>query len=340
MRGHRVMKFLRSITLLAQPCGITMDELGRKLEIQSRQVYRLIDSVKDDWGFVLDEEKLDGGGKRLSLAVGQYKRLSEIKVPELNLTVDEVVALYFLKGHSKLFKGTEVGDGIERAFAKLETYVPDGLGDRIERVRSLFVPSARFAKDYAGKEALIETLFEAILGQNTCVIDYHSFADNKKKKYQIDPLRFFERDGGLYLFARATRFGNIRVLAVERIEQIEVTQSRFTYPTDFDPEALLDRAFGMFYDDPLEVKIWFSAAQARYIQERQWAPDQEIIMRKDGSIELFMKTSGWYDLKKWVLSFGADACVLEPVKLQEKIRDEVEKMLNVYGRIAVENVQK
>lgn len=330
MRGQRVMKFIRGIMLLAQPCGTTVDELGRKLEIQKRQVYRLLESVQDDWGFVLDEEKLEGGGKRFSLAVGQHKRLSEIKVPELNLTIDEVVALHFLKGHSKLFKGTEVGDGIERAFAKLETFVPEGLGEKIERVRSLFVPSVRFAKDYAGKEALIESLSEAILGQYICAVDYHSFADNKKKQYQIDPLRFFERDGGLYLFIRATRFGDIRVLAVERIDQIEVTQSTFTYPTDFDPETLLDRAFGMFYDDPLEVKIWFSADQARYIQERQWAPGQKISMHKDGSIELFMKTSGWYDVKKWVLSFGADARVLEPVNLREKISNEVEKMFNGY----------
>ena len=150
MRGQRVMKFIRGIMLLAQPCGTTVEELGRKLEIQTRQVYRLLASVQDDWGFVLDEEKLDGGGKRFSLATGQHKRLSEIKVPELNLSIDEVVALHFLKGHAKLFKGTEVGDGIERAFAKLETYVPDGLGEKLERVRSLFVPSARFAKDYAG----------------------------------------------------------------------------------------------------------------------------------------------------------------------------------------------
>lgn len=331
MRGQRVMKFIRGIMLLAQPCGTTVDELGRKLEIQKRQVYRLLESVQDDWGFVLEEEKLEEGGKRFSLAVGQHKRLSEIKVPELNLTIDEVVALHFLKGHSKLFKGTDVGDGIERAFAKLETYVPDGLGEKIERVRSLFVPSVRFAKDYAGKEALIESLSEAILGQYTCVVEYHSFADNKKKKYQIDPLRFFERDGGLYLFVRATRFGDIRVLAIERIDQIEATQNIFTYPADFDPEALLDRAFGMFYDDPLEVKIWFSADQARYIRERKWAPDQKITERNDGSIELWLKTSGWYDVKKWVLSFGAEARVLEPEHLLEKVRDEVEKMRNGYG---------
>jgi predicted DNA-binding transcriptional regulator YafY len=253
----------------------------------------------------------------------------------LNLTIDEVVALHFLKGHSKLFKGTEVGDGIERAFAKLETFVPDGLGEKIERVRSLFVPSVRFAKDYIGKEALIESLSEAILGQHTCVVEYHSFADDKTKKYQIDPLRFFERDGGLYLFIRATRFGDIRVLAVERIVQIEATDAAFVYPADFDPEALLDRSFGMFYDDPLEVKIRFSADQAPYIRERQWAQEQTITEQKDGSIVLWMKTSVWYDVKKWVLSFGAEAQVLEPGNLREKIKNEVEKMIQRYEGLPI-----
>ena len=334
MRGQRVMKFIRGIMLLAQPCGTTVEELGRKLEIQTRQVYRLLASVQDDWGFVLDEEKLDGGGKRFSLAAGQHKRLSEIKVPELNLSIDEVVALHFLKGHAKLFKGTEVGDGINRAFAKLETYVPDGLGEKLERVRSLFVPSARFAKDYAGKEALIDSLAEAILGQRTCVVEYHSFADDTTKIFQVEPLRFFERDGGLYLFVRVPRYGDIRVLAVERIGKIEATDAVFVYPADFDPEALLDRSFGMFYDDPLEVEIWFSADQARYIKERQWAQEQKITTRTDGSVVLWMKTSGWYDVKKWILSFGAEACVLEPAHLQDKVRKEVEKMLKGYDVIA------
>lgn len=170
-------------------------------------------------------------------------------------------------------------------------------------------------------------------GWHNFVVEYHSFADDKTKKYQIDPLRFFERDGGLYLIVRATRFGDIRVLAVERIGQIEATRNTYAYPVDFDPEALLDRSFGMVYDDPLEVKIWFSADQAPYIRERQWAQEQKISKRKDGSIVLWMKTSGWYDVKKWVLSFGADARVLEPVHLQDKIRNEVAKMLKGYGGI-------
>jgi predicted DNA-binding transcriptional regulator YafY len=43
-----------------------------------------------------------------------------------------------------------------------------------------------------------------------------------------------------------------------------------------------------------------------------------------------MKTSGWYDVQKWVLSFGADACVLEPAHLRDKARNEVERMLKGY----------
>ena len=86
----------------------------------------------------------------------------------------------------------------------------------------------------------------------------------------------------------------------------------------------------MCYDDPLEIKIWFSADQARYIQERQWAQEQKITKRKDGSIVLWMKTSGWYDVQKWVLSFGANARVLEPVHFQNKVRAEVERMVKGY----------
>jgi predicted DNA-binding transcriptional regulator YafY len=339
MRGQRLKKFLQAIMLLSQPTGTTLEELGRKLEIEKRQVYRLVESLQDDFGFVLNEEKLDGGGKRISLAPDQQKRLSEIKVPELSLNMGEVVALHFLRGHAKLFKGTEVGDGIERAFAKLAAFVPEGLGERLERVRSLFVPSVRFAKNYAGKEVLIDTLAEAILGQYTCVVDYHSFADDETKKFRIDPLRFFERDGGLYLFVRVTRFGDIRVLAVDRIGQIETTDVAFDYPTDFEPEVLLENAFGIVYDDPLKVRIRFSVDQARYIQERCWAKSQKITKRNDGSIVLTMETSGWGEVKKWIMSFGVDAEVLEPLEMRNEICEELKACLVSYKHTQLHHYQ-
>lgn len=329
MRGLRLTKFFKAITLLSRPCGTTLEELGRELSIQKRQVYRLLESLQDDHGFILEEEKLNGGGKRFSLASGQQRRLSDVKVPDLNLTMGEIVALHFLRGHASLYHGTGVGDEIDRAFSKLAGFVPEGLSERLERVRTLFVPSVRFAKDYRGSEEVIDTLSDAILSLRTSQIEYHSFTDDEIKRFRIDPLRFFERDGGLYLFVRVTRFDDIRVLALERIKSIEVTEDNFVYPKDFDPEALLQQSFGMVYDDPVEVTIWFSADQAHYIRERQWAKEQNITDRKDGSIELWMKTSGWYDVKKWILSFGSDAHVIFPECLRNVIKSEVEAVLKL-----------
>lgn len=333
MRGRNLTKFFRTITLLSQPCGTTLEELERELLIQKRQVYRLLESLQDDHGLVLDEEKLDGGGKRISLASGQQRRLSDVKVPDLSLTMGEIVALHFLRGHAGLYQGTGIGEEIERAFIKLSAFVPDKLIERMGRLRSLFVPSVRFAKDYRGFEEVLDALSEALLAQRACVVEYHSFSDDETKRFRIDPLRFFERDGGVYLFVRVPRYDDIRVLAVERITSIDITEDSFEYPKDFDPEELLQQSFGMVYDDPVEVTIWFSADQTRYIQERQWAKDQKITQSKDGSIELWMNTSGWYDVKRWILSFGADACLISPDHLRDEIKLEAEKVKRLYEKI-------
>lgn len=172
---------------------------------------------------------------------------------------------------------------------------------------------------------------EALLSQRVCLVEYHSFSDDEIKTFRIEPLRFFERDGGVYLFVRVPRFNDIRVLAAERLKSVEVTEESFVYPKDFHPEELLRNSFGMVYDEPLEVKIWFAADQARYIKERQWAAEQKITRRKDGSIVLWLKTSGWYDVKRWILSFGADAELLEPKDKRAEIAEELAMSTSRYG---------
>lgn len=120
------------------------------------------------------------------------------------------------------------------------------------------------------------------------------------------------------------------MLALERIKSVKLTESSFMYPKDFDPEMLLQQSFGMVYDDPVEVTIWFSADQARYIRERQWSTQQIITEGKDGSIVLWMKTSGWYDVKRWIMSFGSDARLIAPEYLRIDIRNEAEAILKSY----------
>jgi predicted DNA-binding transcriptional regulator YafY len=330
MRGRNLKKLLDAINLLAGPCGTTIPELGRRLDIDKRQAYRVIETLQDDFCFVIDKDKANSGDVRYYLNKDQYKRMSDMKVADINLSLSEIIALYFLKGHAKVFQGTEIETEIERAFAKLDLFVPDGTANRLEKIKTLFIPSAKFTKDYSGKEEIIDTLTDAMLQQMTCNIEYHSFYDDKVKSFQIDPLRFFERNGGLYIFVRTTSYGHIRVLAVERINKLTLTVDAFNFPEDFDPDSLLKDAFDLVYDEPVMVKVRFSPDQARYIQERRWAKEQKIHQEKDGSIILEMETSGWWDVKRWIMAYGSEAEVIEPVEMRDQIINETEECLKVY----------
>lgn len=146
-------------------------------------------------------------------------------------------------------------------------------------------------------------------------------------------MHFFEHGGGLYLFANTTDFGDIRTLAVERIEEIELTETSFAYPDDFDPGKWLDEAFTIFGDDQFETQIWFSAEQAKYIKERIWARQQKIFEQADGSIILEMTTSGRWDVARWVMGFGSQAEVLSPQDFRNEILAEVDAVRILYSTI-------
>jgi predicted DNA-binding transcriptional regulator YafY len=312
-----------------------MDELRVKLEVDRRTSYRIKDTLEElNFPLYEDTSALDGR-KRFRFMDSYLKKLPNLSVPELNLSLSELIALYFIRSNRRLFKGTDIEHNIDAAFRKLDAFMPEGLADRLDQVKTLFVPSTKFAKDYSDKEDVIEQLTDAIFRQQTCLVEYHSFHDDKTKSFKIDPLRFFEQQGGLYLFVRATSYGHIRVLAVERIIKLTLNKETFELPNDFDPDGMLEEAFGIVYDDPVEVKVRFSHQASRYIRERRWAKEQVITEETDGSIILELKTSGWLDVKRWILSFGAKAEVIEPEKLRAELIEELSKTLHHYGKMQI-----
>jgi predicted DNA-binding transcriptional regulator YafY len=320
------------VDLIARPGGATIDDLAEHLEMSRRTAYRMIETL-DELKFPLfeDTSSLDGK-KHYQLEPAYLKRLPNLSVPGLQLTLSELIALSFLRSSSRLFKGTDVEKNIESAFAKLDAFVPEQMAKQLDKVRTLFTASSRFTKDYRDKEEVITALTDAMFRLRTCLAEYHSFGDDRVKRFKIDPLRFFEREGGLYVFVQTTTFGEIRILAVERILKLTISDEHFAVPAAFDPDAILQSSFNLTPDDPVTVKVRFSADQARYVKERKWAAQQTITDQEDGSVILELETSGRWDVKRWVLAFGADAEVLEPEDLRQEIAADLAGMIAAYSR--------
>ena len=334
MRLQQIAKILQALDLLNRPQGATLRELSESLGVTERSVYRILE-IMQYMGFPLyDEQTPLQKAKRWRIEEGFAKRLPNLSIPSPTLTTREMIALYLAGGGPGPFRGSAIEESLAQAFAKFEAFLPKGILPKLDRFRTLCVSAGGDEKSLEGKEEIIENLTEAMLAGRTCQVTYQSFSAGKQKTYLIDPLYFFEKRGGLYLFVNVPAYGDIRTLAVERIQTLEQTDKAFHYPEDFDPQAKLKEAFDLIYDDPITAKIRVAAPQVKYVLERRFFQRQEIRHLQDGSAEITLKTSGRYDVKRWVLSMGEDAELLEPADLRKEIREEYSRLARKYHSAA------
>ena len=210
------------------------------------------------------------------------------------------------------------------------------LADALER---LVVSNLKPKKDYSNKEEIIQVLTRAILQRRVCSVLYHSFSKKKDVRFGIHPLHFFESQGGLYVLVQLSEMSEpvtdvhktLRTLAVERIQEIHMTTDTFEYPKGVNAADLLARAFDVIWNDSVEVTVWFSETAAPYIKERVWPGQYTVEDQKDGSIIFHLETSGYEDVKRWVLSFGKDAKVLAPPQLRKDIAEISRAMAKEYA---------
>ena len=122
-------------------------------------------------------------------------------------------------------------------------------------------------------------------------------------------------------------YDSLITLAVERVQAIEVGEETFDVPTDQSVQTRLEESFGITHEEPMDVEVRFTARQAPYIRERVWHPTQRIEELDDGRVVLRFRAGGFYEIKSWVLSFGAAAEVLAPKELRAGVREEMEQAL-------------
>ena len=81
----------------------------------------------------------------------------------------------------------------------------------------------------------------------------------------------------------------------------------------------------------MEVAIRFSRHAADYIREKRWHPSQEIRELPTGELEIRMTLSGLEEVRRWILSWGGHAIVLEPPALAEMVHASALSIVEANG---------
>ena len=79
-----------------------------------------------------------------------------------------------------------------------------------------------------------------------------------------------------------------------------------------------------------DVVLCFTPGVSPWIAEQEWHEAQDVSVGKDGSLRLRFPVSGFGEVAREILKYGAAVEVLEPKELRDAIREEIRKMGTLY----------
>jgi len=322
MRGDQLARQWQLIQRLAKShAGVGLDELAEDLGCVRRTVYRDLDALMYA-GFPVVSEKRDG---RVF-----YRFLDSFRLGDVPFTPDEVLALAFGEDLLRTLEGTVFHDSIRSALRKIRAGLGPELSDYLSQLGESFRVMPGPHKRYASFRDTIQVLNDAVVGRHTVRMRYRTGRTGKVAARELDPYRVWYRSGGLYAIGHDHKSGEIRTFAVDRIQQVALTEVRFTIPRSFDFDAYTAGSFGVIAEPATRVRIRFEPAWALHVEEREWHPSQKLASRPGGGLELVMEVGPSHELRNWVLSFGSGAEVLEPAALRAEVAEELGRALERY----------
>ena len=250
-------------------------------------------------------------------------------ISKLPIDPEDVGTLRFAGELAKLFGNWisfgELDEVLNRlsGYLKLENLQPDeSLSDFIQLENKPAVAGLQW----------FETLLTAIKNEQVIDLLHQSFERDRPLNHIVEPYLLKEYEGRWYLLARNAEKKFFRTFGLDRIKEVTVTQKQFTRDKDFNAADFYKNLYGVIAsgDPPEEVVLSFTPRQGKYILTKPLHNTQEILRDNKDEFRIKIFVSPTYELYMDVLHFGAEVKVIKPASLKRWIKEEIEKMKQMY----------
>jgi predicted DNA-binding transcriptional regulator YafY len=255
----------------------------------------------------------------------------KFKLPELNVTEGELVAMLLLDQLRRFYSKTEldesIGKGLEILQESLREPVTIDLASLEQVLQVEIEPFPQVDLD------VFASLVQAIRNNESVIIRYFSGQKAVVVEKPCDPYNVMKFKDHWYLVAFCHEKQDYRDFLCSRILEVERTNTTFLPDPDFSLEQH-KKDSQLFASDapPIEVVAEFDKYAAHWIRLRDVHPSQKIVERSDGSLEVSFRVSSMENIVRWILSFGEHARILAPLELQERVRRTISRMNYLYNR--------
>jgi predicted DNA-binding transcriptional regulator YafY len=322
-RGDQLSRQWRIIqTLISARQGKSASELAHTLECHSRTIYRDLEALQAA-GFPLYNQKRDNRTVWSILEAGR----NQMPIP---LCLTELMALYFSRNMLNVLEGSAIHNSLISLFEKVKATLPRQYIDYLKKIEHSLTVGVKAHKPYRKFRSTLDRVQKAVQNHQLIHIRYFTMNRQQMTRRQIAPYQIWYFDETFYLIGHCYQRKEVRLFAIDRIEQIEVSDSHFEPPQGFDAEQFMHASFGVFRGQSENVKIRFSQQAAGYVAEKMWHPTQKLTPQPDGSLIFNAQVAGIDEIKMWILKWGAGAQVLAPESLRQAVALEAQAMLKQY----------
>lgn len=182
-------------------------------------------------------------------------------------------------------------------------------------------------KQLKGKTLEIFTnLVGAIEAREKIEIDYMRHQDSRLRKYALEPYDIIPGNRDWRLIAVSD--GIFKQFIIGGIREIKRTGNLFKRAAEYSADEYYSGSFGFFSGkNVFDVTLEFKKNVGEVVSNRTWSEDQEVTRGNDGKVILKMKVNSIEELGSWVLSWGGEVKVIEPIELKKYVVEKARGIL-------------
>jgi predicted DNA-binding transcriptional regulator YafY len=296
---------------LREETPVRAADLAEEIGCSVRTVYRDIDAL------------CQAGVPVAALPGEGYRMVPGYHLPPIAFTAEEAVQL-LLGSDLALGLGTpEQREVVRAAAAKVEAALRPETRLEVGRLRER-IRVSRWMRQEASP--WLPLLQQGVLEDRVLWLRYHSYSSDEITERKVEPhfLTFYGDDWHLVGYCRLRE--SVRDFRAVRIRGAELLDERFAQP---------ERVPLHYHDDndhtpPMQVRVWLEASAVPWARESPAFGFEREEPVEGGAVFVY---SCW-DLRRllpWLLSWGANARVLDPPEAVDRVRDEAEALAGRYA---------
>lgn len=314
-RYSRVSDIIELATFMASRIqGITIRDIIEKYNVSRRTAERMRDSLLNIFPQIIEIDDIQDGQKHWGFADYSIKEL-------VSFTPKEIANLGILQERTtnKELK-EELGKTIDK-IKSLQVKKQNSIQNNIEIIMQTEGYAIRQMPQYKIDNDTILTIREAV--RNSCTVK--CFYHEKERKLQPLGMIYGEK---IYLLAKEPQKGNeIYTYLLHKIEKAQLTHEYFERG-DFDLKEYSKRSFGVYFGDPLNVKLQFDKEIAQDVISYNFHPTQNIQKKDDGSVIVKFKASGDKEILWHIFKWGDKVKIISPKKLKLEYKNMLQAILH------------